>query len=124
MQSARRDAATARGDAGRSVFQALCAAQGLPSGRITGEDSVEERVAACDRFQTDAACNLLFLTMQAGGVGLTLTAATHVVHFDRCYNPAKEAQATDRLHRSGQKRAVCVHTITTLGTFEERLDEI
>jgi SNF2 family DNA or RNA helicase len=107
-----------------AILQALCAAQGLPSGRITGEDSVDERVAACDRFQTDAACNLLFLTMQAGGVGLTLTAATHVVHFDRCYNPAKEAQATDRAHRIGQRSVVTVHTIIAADTFEERLDNI
>ena len=62
--------------------------------------------------------------MQCGGIGLNLTAASHVVHFDRLYNPAKEAQATDRCHRLGQRRAVCVHRLVTEGTYEERLEEI
>ncbi|CAJ1393561.1 unnamed protein product [Effrenium voratum] len=63
----------------------------------------------------------MILTLKAGGVGLNLTAAGHVVHFDRCWNPAKEAQATDRAHRIGQQKTVLVHRFTTLGTFEERL---
>jgi len=64
------------------------------------------------------------MTLQSGGVGLNLTSASHVIHFDRCYNPAKEAQATDRCHRLGQLQAVCVHRLITQGTFEERLEEI
>ena len=58
------------------------------------------------------------------GVGLNLCAATHVIHFDRSYNPAKESQATDRAHRMGQKKVVCVHKLVSKGSFEERLDRI
>ena len=64
------------------------------------------------------------MTVQCGGIGLNLTAASHAIHFDRCYNPAKEAQATDRCHRLGQHRTVCVHRVVTEGTYEERLEEI
>merc|ERR1712014_237986 len=73
------------------------------------------------KFNEDPACAVLVLTLHVGSVGLTLTAATHVVHFDRCWNPAKEAQATDRAHRIGQRCPVVVHRLITLGTFEERL---
>ena len=53
-----------------------------------------------------------------------MTAASHVVHFDRAYNPAKEQQATDRAHRLGQKNMVCVHKMATTGTYEDKLDAI
>merc|ERR1712217_825237 len=69
-------------------------------------------------------CQVLLLSLAVGGVGLNLVAASHVVHFDRWYNPAREAQATDRCHRIGQHRTVCVHHIITSGTFEERLDKL
>jgi len=84
----------------------------------TGRDRMVET------FQTDPSYPVLILSLQAGGVGITLTAATHVIHFDRCYNPAKENQATDRAHRIGQKKTVFVHRLTTKNTFEERLNEI
>eukprot|EP00933_Yihiella_yeosuensis_P051139 TRINITY_DN48996_c0_g1_i1.p1 TRINITY_DN48996_c0_g1~~TRINITY_DN48996_c0_g1_i1.p1 ORF type:complete len:1112 (-),score=250.29 TRINITY_DN48996_c0_g1_i1:188-3523(-) len=92
--------------------------------RIEGSMSKAERDLAVERFQTDPSCGVLLLSLQAGGVGLTLTAATHVIHFDRCYNPARENQATDRAHRIGQKKTVFVHRLTTKDTFEERLGEI
>ena len=57
-------------------------------------------------------------------MGLTLTAASHVIHFDRQYNPAKEAQATDRAHRIGQTKTVIVHKLITKDTFEEKLNTI
>ena len=60
--------------------------------------------------------------MRSGGVGLNLTAASHVVHFDRWWNPAVENQATDRAFRIGQKRAVMVHKFLCRGTMEERID--
>lgn len=82
------------------------------------------REKVVDDFQTDPACSVLLLSLQAGGVGITLTAATHVIHFDRCYNPARENQATDRAHRIGQKKTVFVHRLVTKGTFEERLSAI
>eukprot|EP00930_Biecheleria_cincta_P045368 TRINITY_DN31279_c0_g1_i1.p1 TRINITY_DN31279_c0_g1~~TRINITY_DN31279_c0_g1_i1.p1 ORF type:complete len:1107 (+),score=226.73 TRINITY_DN31279_c0_g1_i1:71-3391(+) len=92
--------------------------------KIVGSMDKDQREAAVDSFQTDPNCSVLLLSLQAGGVGLTLTAATHVVHFDRCYNPAKENQATDRAHRIGQKKTVFVHRLVTKDTFEERLGEI
>jgi len=91
---------------------------------IVGEMAADQRQEAVDAFQNDPAVSVLILSLQAGGVGLNLTAATHVIHFDRCYNPAKEAQATDRAHRIGQTRTVFVHRLITKGTFEERLHDI
>jgi SNF2 family DNA or RNA helicase len=64
------------------------------------------------------------LSLKAGGSGLTLTAASHVVHFDRWWNPAVENQATDRAFRIGQKRNVLVHKFVCRGTIEERIDEM
>jgi SNF2 family DNA or RNA helicase len=64
------------------------------------------------------------LSLKAGGVGITLTKANHVFHFDRWWNPAVEDQATDRAFRIGQKKNVVVHKFVTLGTLEERIDEM
>lgn len=91
--------------------------------KIIGNVAPEQRQALIDQFQNDPNCSLLLLS-QVGTVGLNLTAATHVIHFDRQYNPAKENQATDRAHRIGQKRTVFVHFLISKDTFEERLAEI
>lgn len=91
--------------------------------KYTGSMTPEQRDLQVKTFQEDAAHPVILLTLQAGCVGLTLTAASHVIHFDRCYNPAKESQATDRVHRIGQGRTVCVHRLISQGTFEERLAE-
>jgi non-specific serine/threonine protein kinase len=64
------------------------------------------------------------LSLKAGGVGLNLTAATHVIHFDRWWNPAVENQATDRAFRIGQKRNVLVHKFICQGTVEEKIDKL
>ena len=64
------------------------------------------------------------LSLKAGGTGLNLTAATHVVHFDRWWNPAVERQATDRAYRIGQKRSVLVHKFVCRGTVEEKIDAL
>jgi non-specific serine/threonine protein kinase len=64
------------------------------------------------------------LSVKAGGVGLNLTAATHVIHFDRWWNPAVERQAEDRAFRIGQKRNVVVHKFVCKGTVEEKIDEM
>jgi SNF2 family DNA or RNA helicase len=66
----------------------------------------------------------MVLSLKAGGVGLNLTEANHVVHFDRWWNPAVENQATDRAFRIGQQRNVVVHKFLTRGTIEERIDEM
>ncbi len=76
------------------------------------------------RFQAASGPPVFVLSLKAGGIGLTLTAANHVVHFDRWYNPAVENQATDRAYRIGQTRAVQVHKLICLGTLEERIDEM
>ncbi len=84
-----------------------------------------EREAMIDRFQDPATKAAVFLlSLKAGGTGLNLTAASHVVHFDRWWNPAVEAQATDRAHRIGQARAVHVHTLVCQGTLEDRIDAL
>lgn len=67
---------------------------------------------------------VLVVSLRAGGTGLNLTAATHVIHYDRWWNPAVEDQATDRTHRIGQERAVQVHKLVTAGTVEERISEL
>ncbi len=64
----------------------------------------------------------MVLSLKAGGVGLNLTAANHVIHFDRWWNPAVENQATDRAFRIGQKKNVVVHKFLTKGTVEEKID--
>jgi non-specific serine/threonine protein kinase len=64
----------------------------------------------------------MVLSLRAGGVGLNLTAANHVVHFDRWWNPAVENQATDRAFRIGQQKNVVVHKFITEGTIEEKID--
>ncbi|CAJ1382727.1 unnamed protein product [Effrenium voratum] len=93
-------------------------------GKILGSMTNEQREEAMEIFQTDPGNNVMLISLQAGGVGVTLTAASHVVHFDRCYNPAKENQATDRAHRIGQTKTVFVHRLTCKDTFEERLAQI
>lgn len=77
-----------------------------------------------ERFQVDRAERVFLLSLKAGGTGLNLTAASHVVHFDLWWNPAVEAQATDRAYRIGQQRKVQVHRFITRGTFEERINEM
>src|SRR5262249_24849733 len=64
------------------------------------------------------------LSVKAGGTGLNLTAASHVFHYDRWWNPAVEDQATDRAYRIGQKRAVQVHKLVCAGTVEEKIDRL
>ena len=67
---------------------------------------------------------MFILSLRAGGLGLNLTAASHVFHFDRWWNPAVENQATDRAHRIGQQKNVQVHKFIAIGTVEERIDRL
>jgi len=77
-----------------------------------------------ERFQGDNGPLLFVLSLKAGGLGLNLTQANHVFHFDRWWNPAVENQATDRAFRIGQTRNVQVHKFVCAGTLEERIDEM
>jgi SNF2 family DNA or RNA helicase len=76
------------------------------------------------RFDQTGGPQLLLVSLKAGGTGLNLTAANHVIHLDRWWNPAVEDQATDRAYRIGQRRTVQVHKLVTAGTVEERIDEM
>ncbi|QTD53296.1 DEAD/DEAH box helicase [Sulfidibacter corallicola] len=87
-----------------------------------GGISQQQRQVLVDRFQDPKGPKVFILTVKTGGTGLNLTAATHVFHFDRWWNPAVENQATDRAFRIGQKRNVQVHKLITTGTLEDRID--
>ncbi|MGB3517599.1 MAG: DEAD/DEAH box helicase [Elainellaceae cyanobacterium] len=92
---------------------------------LYGNTSKKQREAMVERFQQDPQAPRLFiLSLKAGGVGLNLTRANHVFHFDRWWNPAVENQATDRVFRIGQTRNVQVHKFVCTGTLEERIHEI
>lgn len=92
---------------------------------IHGGTTQPQRQALIERFQkADGTAPVLVLSLRAGGVGLNLTAATHVFHFDRWWNPAVENQATDRAYRIGQTRTVQVHKFVVRGTLEERIDQM
>ena len=91
---------------------------------LHGATGVGARRDLVTRFQSDDGPPFFILSLKAGGTGLNLTAASHVVHFDRWWNPAVENQATDRAFRIGQRRNVLVHKFMTSGTVEERIDEM
>ena len=90
---------------------------------LHGALGVKEREAAIRAFNRRGP-RAFILSLKAGGFGLNLTKATHVIHFDRWWNPAVENQATDRAHRIGQTKTVFVHEFITAGTLEEHVDEI
>jgi SNF2 domain-containing protein/SNF2 helicase protein/helicase-like protein len=91
---------------------------------LHGGTPVSKRKELVDAFQRDGGPPFFVLSLKAGGTGLNLTAASHVIHFDRWWNPAVENQATDRAFRIGQKRNVMVHKFTCRGTLEERIHDI
>jgi len=97
---------------------------GHPGLVLHGGTPVKRRQALVDRFQQDERVPFIVLSLKAGGTGLNLTAANHVVHFDRWWNPAVENQATDRAFRIGQQRKVLVHKFVCRGTVEERIDAL
>jgi non-specific serine/threonine protein kinase len=91
---------------------------------LHGGTPVRRRQALVRSFQEDDRAPFMVLSLKAGGTGLNLTAASHVIHFDRWWNPAVENQATDRAFRIGQKRNVLVHKFVCRGTVEERIDAL
>jgi non-specific serine/threonine protein kinase len=97
---------------------------GAPGLTLHGGTSVKQRKEAVDRFQSGEYVPFFILSLKAGGVGLNLTEANHVVHFDRWWNPAVENQATDRAFRIGQKKNVMVHKFVCKGTIEEKIDAL
>ena len=97
--------------------------QGVPHQFLHGGTAVREREAMVRRFQSGET-PVFLLSLRAGGTGLNLTQADHVIHVDRWWNPAVEEQATDRAYRIGQTRPVQVHRFVTQGTIEERIAEL
>ncbi len=86
--------------------------------------ATKERGKAIKRFQEDDKCRVFVGSLLAGGLGIDLTAASVVIHYDRWWNPARENQATDRVHRIGQQRNVQVLKLLTRGTIEEKIDRL
>lgn len=91
---------------------------------LHGGCSVKKRQEMVDMFQNDRNTSIFLLSIKAAGTGLNLTAASHVIHFDLWWNPAVEAQATDRAYRIGQHQNVLVHRFITRNSFEERIDKM
>ena len=89
-----------------------------------GSLTVPQREELIEKFQNDDDTKVMILSLKAGGTGLNLTSATNVIHYDLWWNPAVEDQATDRTYRIGQDKNVMVHRMITLGTFEEKIDEM
>jgi SNF2 family DNA or RNA helicase len=105
------------------LLEGHLARAGVPHQLLHGGTPVREREAMVRRFQ-DGEVPVFLLSLKAGGTGLNLTRADHVVHVDRWWNPAVEEQATDRAYRIGQTRPVQVHRMITQGTVEERIAEL
>jgi superfamily II DNA or RNA helicase len=112
----------------RQTIEPLAAFLGSIFGRqglvLHGGTPVAQRRSLVNQFQDDELTPFFVISLKAGGSGLNLTAASHVVHFDRWWNPAVENQATDRAFRIGQKRNVLVHKFVCRGTIEEKIDAL
>jgi non-specific serine/threonine protein kinase len=104
------------------LVQFLQGVFGQPGLVLHGGTAVAQRQRLVESFQRDDGPPFFILSLKAGGTGLNLTAACHVIHFDRWWNPAVENQATDRAFRIGQKRNVLVHRFVCRGTIEEKID--
>jgi SNF2 family DNA or RNA helicase/uncharacterized Zn finger protein len=89
-----------------------------------GACTLKQRNSMVEEFQTNHAQQIFILSLKAAGTGLNLTAAQHVIHYDLWWNPAVEAQATDRAYRIGQKNNVFVHRLITKNTFEEKINNL
>ncbi len=111
------------------VFSQFTTMLALLSERLTEENiafcyldgSTKNRSEVVEKFQRDSKISVFLISLKAGGVGLNLTGADTVIHFDPWWNPAVEAQATDRAHRIGQKKVVTSYKLITRGTVEEKI---
>lgn len=97
---------------------------GLSYGILRGDMPPGKRQKMIERFNTDPDCRVFCASLLAGGVGIDLTAARAVIHYDRWWNPAREEQATARVHRMGQKDVVQVFRLITKGTLEEKIHQL
>lgn len=109
---------------GKMLAEMLEKEFGLEIAFLHGGVSRKKRDEMVEYFQNNRTTRVLILSLKAGGTGLNLTAANNVIHYDLWWNPAVEAQATDRAYRIGQKKNVMVHRFITQGTFEEKINEL
>ncbi len=109
---------------GKMLVEMLEAAFGLEIAFLHGGVARKDRDAMVEDFQNNRANRIFILSLKAGGTGLNLTAANNVIHYDLWWNPAVEAQATDRAYRIGQQNKVMVHRLITQGSFEEKINEL
>jgi len=98
--------------------------QGLGIDFVTLTGASRKRGEIISRFNEDPACRIYVGSLKAGGTGIDLVAASVVIHYDRWWNAAKEDQATDRVHRIGQRRGVQVFKLVTEGTLEEKISAL
>jgi superfamily II DNA or RNA helicase len=103
------------------ILSAHLDAAGMKYSYLDGGTKTKDRTAAVERFQTDESVTAFLISVKAGGVGLNLTGADTVIHFDPWWNPAVEAQATDRAHRIGQTKVVTAYRLIARGTVEEKI---
>ena len=108
----------------RPLAEFLAGVFGRPGLVLSGETEVKKRMGLVEQFQREDGPPFFVLSLKAGGTGLNLTAARHVIHFDRWWNPAVESQATDRAYRIGQRNGVLVHKFVCRGTIEEKIDAL
>ncbi len=106
------------------IMQKWLKKEGIYNERIDGSVSAKARKTAIDRFQESEKAGVFLVSLKAGGVGINLTAADYVIHLDPWWNPAVEAQATDRVHRMGQLNKVIVYKMISEGTIEEKIQEL
>lgn len=104
------------------IIEANLKEEGVGFASLRG--STRDRKAQIDLFTNDSACEVFVASLKAAGLGIDLTAASVVIHYDRWWNAARENQATDRVHRFGQHRGVQVFKLVTKNTFEERIHQI
>jgi len=107
-------------DANAAAFEAIFDTTLVNDGGVTGK----RRMDIVTKFQESEDPGLFIISLKAGGVGINLTAADYVIHLDPWWNPAVEAQATDRVHRMGQKNKVIVYKFITEGTIEEKIQDL
>jgi SNF2 family DNA or RNA helicase len=105
-----------------AIFEHYLESQGIGYAKLHG--ATQDRKGEVERFQSDPACEVFVGTIQAAGVGIDLTSASVVIHYDRWWNFAKENQATDRVHRIGQTRGVQVFKFLSKDSIEEDIDWI
>ena len=109
---------------GKMLVEMLEKEFGLEIAFLHGGVSRKKRDEMVEDFQHNRTTRVLILSLKAGGTGLNLTAANNVIHYDLWWNPAVEAQATDRAYRIGQKKNVMVHRFITQSTFEEKINKL